>query len=360
MMAKGKYLFLIYEMALLFCPVLAQAQDAAGEDIIRIKTRVVFINTLVKDKKTGLPVVDLTRENFEVLADGKPRSLSYFSREGSERGGRPLALLLVLDLWARDANDYLRLAEIVGSLTAVLKKLPPEDEVAVVANLGGAGAPLRMLTDFTRDRTKVAEALSAARSLPLPQPWWYGEELESILQKVERAASERTNSQIIVVPVTTFLGVLPTGKRDDIAERLIRANALFSPLISNPGKGSARMRHVPGKYPLPPLPVFGAIERLLGKDIYAPQHIAQQTGGEAASVRQPEDYGAALEKLIASLAARYNLGFALNENERDDGRLHRLEVRVKVRDSRGSERKLITSARRGYYIPKAEGLPVPK
>ena len=56
------------------------AQEVA--DTIRIKTRVVFLDALVKDKKTNLPVSNLTPENFEVLDDGKPRNISYFTREG--------------------------------------------------------------------------------------------------------------------------------------------------------------------------------------------------------------------------------------------------------------------------------------
>src|SRR6266850_2414923 len=138
--------------------------------------------------------------------------------------------------------------------------------------------------------------------------------------------------------------------RDKVAARFIQANALFSPLIRDAGNGTVKMKHVPGKYPLPPRPIFDAIGRLVGTDIYAPGHVAEQTGGEAIKVQQSEDYGAALEKLIASLAARYNLGFTLKENERDDGRIHKLEVRTKVRDSKGKERKLVVRARRGYYM----------
>jgi len=114
------------------------------------------------------------------------------------------------------------------------------------------------------------------------------------------------------------------------------------------------MKHVPGKYPLPPRPIFDAIGRLMGTDIYAPGHVAEQTGGEAIKVHQSEDDDPALEKLIASLAARYNLGFTFKESEQDDGRMHKLEVRTKVRDSKGKERKLVVSARRGYYLKMVE------
>ena len=337
-------------------PVATRAQDK--RDIVSVRTRVVLVDTLVQDKKTGAPVADLRRENFEVLADRKPRTLAYFSRAGEGRR-RPLALLLVVDIFANDANQNLRRAEVLESLTSTLKRLAPEDEVAVVVNLGGPGAPLKTLTDFTRDRMKMAEALSAVRSLPMPQPTWYHEELGNIAAKIERAAAERPDSQIIVVALSSVLWPIRVADRDKIMARFIRANAFFSPLIRDPGKATVKMKNVPGKYPLPPRPILDAIGRLVGVDNYAPGHIAEQTGGEAVAVYQPEDYGVALEKLIASLAARYNLGFTLKENEQDDGRMHKLEVRTKVRDSEGKERKLVVRARRGYYM-KMQVSPVTK
>lgn len=350
-------LSLLFVMALLCYAVPYKGQER-NDDIVKIRTRVVFVDTLVQDKKTGAPVADLTREHFEVLADGKPRTLSYFSRAGEGRR-RPLALLLVLDLVAWNTGEYLRRSAVLESLSGALKKLAPEDEVAVMASLGGPGAPLKTLTDFTRDRTKMAEALAAVQNLPLPQPRFYVEELENVSQVAERAARERPDSQIIVLPVTSLFSPVPIAQRDKISARLIRANVFYNPLISDPGKGTMRIAKVPGKYPAPPLPILDALARLWGQDSHAPQYLAQQTGGEAVRIHQPKDYGAALEKIIASLAARYNLGFTLKDNEPDDGRMHKLAVRTKVRDAKGKERKLILLARRGYYI-KAEEVPTKK
>ena len=50
-------------------------------DTIKIRTRVVFMDALVKDKRTGTPISDLKPENFELFDDGKPRTISYFTRE---------------------------------------------------------------------------------------------------------------------------------------------------------------------------------------------------------------------------------------------------------------------------------------
>jgi hypothetical protein len=75
------------------------------EDTIKIKTRVVFLDALVKDKKSNLPVSNLAPENFEVLDDGKPRNISYFTREGQAR--KPLALIMILDLREDGAGRFL-------------------------------------------------------------------------------------------------------------------------------------------------------------------------------------------------------------------------------------------------------------
>jgi hypothetical protein len=56
------------------------AQEVA--DTIRINTRVVFMDALVKDKRSGVPIADLKPENFEVYDDGNLRPVSYFTREG--------------------------------------------------------------------------------------------------------------------------------------------------------------------------------------------------------------------------------------------------------------------------------------
>jgi hypothetical protein len=46
------------------------------------------------------------------------------------------------------------------------------------------------------------------------------------------------------------------------------------------------------------------------------------------------------EKLVSNLTSRYTLGFTIEDDEQNTGRLHKLEIRVKARDERGKERKL--------------------
>ena len=81
----------------------------APEDILRMRTRVVFLDALVKDKRTGLPISDLKLENFQVFDDGKERTISYFTREGQARKPLALVIISIAAMMAQvDSSDVLR------------------------------------------------------------------------------------------------------------------------------------------------------------------------------------------------------------------------------------------------------------
>src|SRR5258708_20458575 len=150
----------------------ASAQEVA--DTIRVRTRAVFMDALVKDKKTGIPISDLKPENFELFDDGQPRPISYFTREGQAR--KPLPLVLILDLRDDGAGRFLKREENRTPLVDELAKLPPGDQVAILAiNLNSVDdktAAIRngkamWLTEFTRDRNHVGPS---RRRIPAPTP----------------------------------------------------------------------------------------------------------------------------------------------------------------------------------------------
>lgn len=378
-----------------------QAQEV--DETIRIKTRVVFLDALVKDKKTNLPISNLTQENFEVLDEGKPRPISYFTREGQAR--KPLALIMVLDLRLDGAGRFLKQPEILKSMENELAKLPPGDEVAIMAiNLGEDEAAI-WLSEFTNDRTKIAAALTQVQKI-CEDP---GEELSKIapqnpkpvdtappagdpnavvttetikgrnggtvtrttmgdgsvrvkrvskdgkvtvdmgaiydlsaavLDATRKAQTLRPNSQLSVVWVSDGIAPIFFEDRDATEEILIRDNVIFNSL-------TVELRTL-FKFLLPiGKPVAGWV----GLSLYgSAKHLAQRSGGEAVKVGRVKDYGAGLSRIIGNLTARYSLGFTLAENETDDGRMHQLEVRVKAQDEKGKKRKLQVSSRQGYYM----------
>src|SRR5258707_3456950 len=161
-------------LVLSIVPVIS-AQEVA--DTIKVRTRVVFMDALVKDKHTGTNVSELTADNFTVLADGQPRTISYFTREGEAR--KPLALILILDLRDDGAGRFLKREEVRQSVVDELARLPEGDEVAILAiNLNSVDdktAAIRngkamWLTEFTRDRARLNAALTRVPALIAPAP----------------------------------------------------------------------------------------------------------------------------------------------------------------------------------------------
>ncbi|HKY44553.1 MAG TPA: VWA domain-containing protein [Pyrinomonadaceae bacterium] len=370
------------------------------EEIIKIKTRVVFLDALVKDKKTNLPISNLTPENFEVLDDGKPRSISYFTREGQAR--KPLALIVILDLREDGAGRFLKQPEILKAMEDQLAKLPPGDEVAIMAMDIAEDEERFWLTQFTNDRTKIAAALARVPELCGPNTGQVPEGIERITHTVQgegkpddiihtetirgrkggtvtretrrdgsvnvkrvdkdgkvtidlgdvydmaaavrdatrKAEEARPNSQPSIIWVSDGIAPIFFEDRDATEQILIRQNVIFNSLTTE-------MRTL-FKFLMP---VGKPIAGWLGVSLYgSAKHLAQRSGGEAVKVGRVKDYGPGLSKIIGNLTARYSLGFALAESEVDDGRMHSLEVRVKAKDEKGKNRKLQVSSRQGYYM----------
>ncbi|HEY5885002.1 MAG TPA: VWA domain-containing protein [Pyrinomonadaceae bacterium] len=321
---------------LLCCTVSIQAQEDK-EEVVRVNTRVVFIDTLVKDQRTGISITDLTQDNFEVFDNGKRREITYFTREGDSRT-RALALFIILAPLDDGARKNFQRPEVVNSLAAALHKLPPQDEVGLM--ILGRNGDARILTELTLDRAKVVKALTelqkfSERKMPS------ADNAPKVLQDAALSiAKQRPNSQVTVVMLTDSVFLMNQAQRDEVAANLLRANVTFNSLIT----GTDLM-----------FKLFTPILRPAEKEFRwydSPQYLAEQTGGDSARPRKKKEYGAALERLIGNLAARYNIGFTLSDEEADDGKLRRLEVKVEARDSQGQKRKIDVSARQGYYIPK--------
>ena len=355
------------------CSTFAVRAQAQGEDVVRIRTRAVFLDALIKDKRTGEPVRDLSREDFQVFDDGRPRILAYFSREGEARE-QPLALVLALDLWGGKSFSYLKKAEVAEQLVAAIKKLSPEDEVGIMlmwAEEKNKGSDLflgtcQMVENLTRDREKTAAALRAVppraaqlqayfKSLAAKRPDMSGppEFPTSVSQgglacasdEVSRlAAGEKANAQVVAIVLTDDLVPFDLADRAESTRKLLASGVTVSGLLMGDVSFADKVF----------LGVVGKpFVRALGSGLSSVDYFAKQTGGEAVRVNRPEEFASAVGRLIEGLAARYSLGFTLGEGERDDGRLHKLEV--KARDARGKERKLSVSARRGYYVPGSGG-----
>ena len=381
------------------------------DDTIRIKTRVVFLDALVKDKKSNLPVSNLAADNFEVLDNGTPRPISYFTREGQAR--KPLALILILDLREDGAGRFLKNSEVIKAMENELLKLPPGDEVAIMAMDTGENEEHVWLTEFTNDRAKLAAALArvkdmaergdvredSVKSADPPSPTEAtvnvgpgqkpddvvstevikgknGSVLTRTTTRDGKTHIKRVNKKgDVTVEFDDFFGMSEAVRQAARKTAATRPNSQLSLVWVSDGiapiffedRDATEQVLIRDNIIFNSLtvelrtlfkllmPVGKPIAGWLGLSLYgSAKHLAQQSGGEAVKVGRPKDYAAGLSTIIGNLTARYSLGFALSESETDDGRMHALQVRVKAKDDKGKTRKLLVSSRQGYYMSSVD------
>lgn len=416
---------------MLSMPLLVNAQEVA--DTIRVKTRVVFLDALVKDKRTGVPIADLKPDNFEVFDDGAKRPISYFTRDGQAR--KPLALVVILDLRDDGAGRFLKRPEVLKTITDELSKLGPNDEVAILAmDINGEDEKRVWLSDFTRDPAQLTAGLmrapqfvdvepqeadkiaakenakersksvtvsigssqqkteepatpAAQPATPAAEPAKQSSEnvvqtnvikgkngttitrtvrssggvdikrvdkdgnvkieisdiydmAAAVQETIHKTQTERPNSQLAIVWVSDGIAPIFHEDREATEQLVLRSNVIFNSM-------TVELRTL---FKLL-LPIAKPVAGMMGLSVYgSARRLAQLSGGEAVKVSRLKDYSAGLSRIIGNLSARYSLGFTLAEEEKDDGRLHNLEVRVKAVNAKGKTRKMDVSARKGYYM----------
>ena len=117
----------------------------ARSDVVQL-----FFN--VKDKKGGL-IPNLPKESFNVLEDGKPQTIKYFSADSN----LPLTLGILIDSSASQEN-VLTMEQQVGG--AFLSEIVREKDMAFVMDFN---IRVNLLQDFTSNVRKLKAALNSVR-----------------------------------------------------------------------------------------------------------------------------------------------------------------------------------------------------
>ena len=162
---------------------------AQQPDVIRFETSasLVVINVTVKDK-SGQPVPNLKKEDFRVLEDGKPQSLTVFEFQSLSSEKLPLiavpkfdpkaiaveepepvkpsfsdrrALALFFDFAGMPPADQIRARE------AAIKFISTQLTAADLVGLYTFSNTLKTVVDFTDDRARLIHAVQAFRSTEL-------------------------------------------------------------------------------------------------------------------------------------------------------------------------------------------------
>jgi VWFA-related protein len=361
-------------------PAFAQPGDSPVFSEV-VDVRVVNVEVVVTDRQ-GERVAGLGADDFELIVDGEPTPIDYFSevRDGAAvAGGEPARAVPALEAGRPVATYYLLFIDelfsitqdrdrVLDALEAEIDRLGPEDRMAIVRY---DGDELEMLSTWSRDRAELADALRRARGrkslglqrvaelrqarevprldpfpfsgafaeLTVEERYW----VERLIDQEERVinAAVATLRGFAAPPGRKVLLLLAGGWPFDAVEYVIDdpARSTFDSLVERgvdvwgPLVDTANLLG----YTVYPVDVPGLEASTVGVDQAAPRqtflqennvhhtlrHIARETGGEALINAQRLD---ALERTAADTRSYYWLGFT-PERQGDDRR-HRIEVRV--------------------------------
>jgi VWFA-related protein len=152
---------------LLVFTVHAQNSPKQDDDVVTVKSNLVNIDVIVKDKK-GKYISDLKAEDFTITENGVAQKLEFFDAPLSHKPGEPAVastapataprnyVSLVLDSQTTDITNLKQVRE--GAIKYVREQVTDNDAVAILSVTNG----LQMIQSFTQDKAQLIAALENA------------------------------------------------------------------------------------------------------------------------------------------------------------------------------------------------------
>jgi VWFA-related protein len=271
----------------------APAQDPVPK--FKAGVAVVPVTAVVRDSGKRL-VRDLTRDDFQVLEDGVPRTLVDFRSTDSA----PISIAVLLDTSSsmRDANQQ----QAGRVVKALLRGLGASDEAALFT----FDKRLRQETPFTSQDEVIQAALAKA-------VMWGQTSLYDAIGETAKRLSEEQSARRAVVLITDGVDTSSSQTPADVSTL---ASSVDVPVY---------------------VVTVAAKRRWFGGGNGSLTNLARMTGGDQVSAATPGQLDAAIETLLSEMRQQYFL--AIDASTAPGW--HRLEVRTR-------KKGLTVRARSGY------------
>ncbi len=285
-------------------PPVPVLQEPASPEVISLHSDLVLVTVNVLGPR-GEWITGLGPEDFELLEDGVPQQIAFFSGEAA----LPLRLVVLFDtsLSVKNRLEFEKQA-VARFFRSVMR---PRDLAALISV---STEPI-LRQSFTED---IAQLVNAVRGLK-------AEGATALYDALVMAAE-------YVAPIEGRRAIVILSDGRDTVSRATLGQALRR--VQEVG---ATVYAINVEEPL-----SANVRELIGET--ALELIARQTGGEVFSPTQLEELDPIFARLVEQLRTQYVLGF-YSTNEARDGAFRRLTVRVK-------RQGVIARAREGYYAPR--------
>jgi VWFA-related protein len=309
--------------------------------LMRVSSQLVLIDALVENQKTSNPIPNLEAKDFQVLEDGKPQNISYFSQDRL-----PLSVVFLFDLTETVQASLKPLAE--GAFR-ILKHLKPQDEVSIMV----FSSHTEVLQGFTTDRAAASAAIEKASEMKSGQGTFIHEDMyEAIDQATKSTVPQSRRVMVWLTDGTANFQNSVTRKtigqqapvrlhtKEEATTKLLHSGVVVAALIDRSASTDAFMA----------VTDVSPFSFIAGGRIGDINKYAELTGGPVLKSSKKE-VTARLSELLDQLRERYTLGYKPS-TEKAPGSFCKLEVSL-TRDayqrSHLRKRDVVVRSRHGYY-----------
>jgi VWFA-related protein len=286
---------------LAFLMMAVLSRQAAAQVTFRSGVDLTTFAVTVTDRKGNI-VTDLSRDDFEVIEDGKGQATEYFAH-GDGETAPPMHLGLMVDASGSMQND-MKLAQ--GAAIKFLNMLPAAEDITLV----DFDTQVRITQYPQRDFARLVERIRQRKA-----DGWTA--LYDALGTYLDGADSQNGRKVLVMYTDggdsrsslTFAETMTLLKASNVTVYAIG-------LVENTGSARSQMQ-------------------------MTLRQLTEATGGQAFFPMAMKDVESAYDKVLAEIKGQYHLGYQ-STNKAADGAWRKVEIRVK-------RPGLKVRARKGYF-----------
>lgn len=285
-----------FAVFLAISPIAAQRVFRAGVDL-------ATFGVTITDKKGNL-VTDLTKNDFEILEDGKKQSIEFFAH-GDGDTALPMHLGLMIDASGSMQNE-MKLAQ--GAAIKFLNMLPSAEDITLV----DFDTQVRITQYPQRDFARLVERIRQRKADGFTALY------DALGTYLDGADSQ--DGRKVMVMYTDGGDTRSALSFSETMDLLKASNVTVYAIGLLESTGSARAQ----------------LQMTL-------RQLVEATGGQAFFPTAMKEVESTYEKVLAEVKGQYHLGYQ-STNAKTDGAWRKVEIKVKRQDLRIRSRK-------GYFGP---------
>lgn len=304
--------------------------EQPGEFAIVVEVPLVTVDVVATDNG-GNFITGLKKENFRILEDGVPQTITNFAPTDA-----PITIVLLIE-FSKLGYEYFAY-KATNAAYDFLNQLNQDDWVALVT----FDLRPRIEVDFTRDKREVRQVLSR-----LIFPGFSEANLfDAVLDTLDRLQDVKGKKSIFILASgydtfskNTLDQALKRLRQSDVTIFAVGVGRDFFEYYENAYSGASRVTYYQAENQL--------------------RSFAQMTGGRAWFPRFDGELPGIFREVAASLRNQYSLVYSPSNRARD-GKFRKIKVELVgpdgspliVVDQKGKKVKYVVYAREGYAAPK--------